>query len=542
MSLFASLGQEDVDDSLWGDGGLFSQNPVQDILDREEGFTLEELLEEDELIQEVKHLNTKLIAFLSQRSTVAQLVTYVVRDDTRDELDVMEAATVAEEAMAQAASANPSDATEKAETATAETGPDTPAFMQGMPQNVMAVLHEREKLGRFAYTASEIFCCEVPGVNCHLVEDAATVAKRKSEGGDGSCDTTPQQLPGGMSMLVAAASATEDANGDANGEEEKNSATVEKAPTTTTTTTTIDDVPTADAPLIAQFFHILHRPVLSPRTAGYLEKIVDLFLQREQDPLMNWVDQHPELLHRFIVHLGSISVSNVFRKLLDATDRQPPPTPDDDDDVPPGPASSFDMSTVETGRRILWQGQLGPSSTPTNPTTTTDTTTDTTTTATAAALDPASAYVVETILKVFTESGCEDDKYVSAGDALIDCVNRSTAQETILSLQSDEPPRNTPTSLMVALNTTTTANALMSAAVSADTSKCAVQGCLSVLVRLIEWHAQNLQFEADARLPTETMSDDDSSDDSSDDRGATTRMEAKTPRSSGTGDTFHYCR
>ena len=85
----------------------------------------------------------------------------------------------------------------------------------------------------------------------------------------------------------------------------------------------------------------------------------------------------------------------------------------------------------------------------------------------------------------------EDDKYVSAVDALIDCVNRSTAQETILSLQSDEPPRNTPTSLMVALNTTTTANALMSAAVSADTSKCAVQGCLSVLVRLIEWHAHH---------------------------------------------------
>ena len=63
-SLFASLGAaDDVDDSLWGDGGLFSNNPVQDVLDREEGFTLDDLLDEDELIQEVKHLNTKLILF-----------------------------------------------------------------------------------------------------------------------------------------------------------------------------------------------------------------------------------------------------------------------------------------------------------------------------------------------------------------------------------------------------------------------------------------------------------------------------------------------
>ena len=53
MSLFASLGSaEEVDHSLWGEGGLFGSNPVQDILDRGEGmFTLEDLLEEDELIQ-----------------------------------------------------------------------------------------------------------------------------------------------------------------------------------------------------------------------------------------------------------------------------------------------------------------------------------------------------------------------------------------------------------------------------------------------------------------------------------------------------------
>ena len=249
---------------------------------------------------------------------------------------------------------------------------------------------------------------------------------------------------------------------------------------------------------------------------------------------MNWVDAHPELLQRFIFHLSSISVSNVFRKLLDATDRQPPSSElnDTDDDTPPGPKavnSSFEMSALsgDDGRRILWQGKLGDGAAAT-------TTTTTTTAAGGRTLDAASMCVVSTILNVFNEPDCEDDKYVSAGDALIDCVNRSTAQETILSLQSDEPPRNTPTDLMSALNTTQAARALMAAAVSPTTAKCAVQGCLSVLVRLIEWHAQNLQFEADERLPTETMSDDEDSDK----EDAPAAAEAKTPRGSAQLDTF----
>ena len=270
MSLFASLGGEDVDDSLWGDGGLFSNNPVQDLLDREEGFTLEELLEEDELIQEVKHLNTKLIDFLSLRSTVAQLTAYVTRDDTKDEEDVMAAATQAEAEMDAAAAALPTGG-EAAVTGLGGDADDAPAFMNGMPQSVMQILHEREKLGRFAYTASEIFCCEVPGVNCHLLEDAATVAKRLKEGGDGSEDVTPEQLPGSTAAADAAAVAVAAAATAA-------AAAAAATPTSTEDQATTDANDASSGPLISSFFQILHRPTVSPRTAGYLEKIVDVFL------------------------------------------------------------------------------------------------------------------------------------------------------------------------------------------------------------------------------------------------------------------------
>jgi len=48
-------------------------SPVDAILDKEE-YTLEELLDEDELIQECKSLNARLTAFLKQRESVEKLV------------------------------------------------------------------------------------------------------------------------------------------------------------------------------------------------------------------------------------------------------------------------------------------------------------------------------------------------------------------------------------------------------------------------------------------------------------------------------------
>jgi hypothetical protein len=55
---------------------------------------------------------------------------------------------------------------------------------------------------------------------------------------------------------------------------------------------------------------------------------------------------------------------------------------------------------------------------------------------------------------------------------------------------------------MRALNTPAIVKMLIDSATNGNTQKTAVQGCLSVLVRLIEWHAQNLQSEADAALST----------------------------------------
>ena len=67
--------------------GHFSSPSIDTILDREAGFTLEELLEEDELLQECKGQNTKLTDFLSQPDTLGKLVRYCVEMPTAADSD-----------------------------------------------------------------------------------------------------------------------------------------------------------------------------------------------------------------------------------------------------------------------------------------------------------------------------------------------------------------------------------------------------------------------------------------------------------------------
>eukprot|EP01024_Parvocaulis_polyphysoides_P053956 TRINITY_DN54169_c0_g1_i1.p1 TRINITY_DN54169_c0_g1~~TRINITY_DN54169_c0_g1_i1.p1 ORF type:complete len:114 (-),score=8.84 TRINITY_DN54169_c0_g1_i1:72-413(-) len=52
---------------------------IEGIMEKE-GFTLEELLDEDELIQETKSQNHKLINFLKQKPTLEKILRYVVDD------------------------------------------------------------------------------------------------------------------------------------------------------------------------------------------------------------------------------------------------------------------------------------------------------------------------------------------------------------------------------------------------------------------------------------------------------------------------------
>jgi serine/threonine-protein phosphatase 6 regulatory subunit 3 len=75
--------------SLWS-GSLFAfTSPIDAILDRDD-FTLQELLEEDELLQEMKSNNTRLIDKFCEFDSLAMIVRYIseVAPDGSDELRV----------------------------------------------------------------------------------------------------------------------------------------------------------------------------------------------------------------------------------------------------------------------------------------------------------------------------------------------------------------------------------------------------------------------------------------------------------------------
>ncbi|EEF39231.1 serine/threonine-protein phosphatase 6 regulatory subunit 3 [Ricinus communis] len=68
---------------FWRMAGLSTASPVETILDKE-NFTLEELLDEDEIIQECKALNGRLINFLRERAQVEQLIRYIIEEAPED--------------------------------------------------------------------------------------------------------------------------------------------------------------------------------------------------------------------------------------------------------------------------------------------------------------------------------------------------------------------------------------------------------------------------------------------------------------------------
>ncbi|KAJ1284078.1 hypothetical protein BS78_03G176200 [Paspalum vaginatum] len=68
---------------FWRMTGLSAASPVDTILDKE-NFTLEELLDEDEIIQECKALNSRLINFLRDKAQVEQLLRYVIEEVPED--------------------------------------------------------------------------------------------------------------------------------------------------------------------------------------------------------------------------------------------------------------------------------------------------------------------------------------------------------------------------------------------------------------------------------------------------------------------------
>jgi hypothetical protein len=128
MSLLDAAGV--VTGDIWCSGAFSFESPLKDLLDSGE-YTLEQLLAEDELLQELRGLHPQLIAFFSTEKAVAGLARYATLSQTCSTNNSTESNT--------------------------ENGEDT--------QQDEDATHVR-----YPYMACEVICCEVKGIIDMLVE------------------------------------------------------------------------------------------------------------------------------------------------------------------------------------------------------------------------------------------------------------------------------------------------------------------------------------------------------------------------------------
>ncbi|KDD72734.1 hypothetical protein H632_c2960p0, partial [Helicosporidium sp. ATCC 50920] len=174
---------------FWKVSGITSASPVDSILDKE-GFLLEELLNEDELIQECKSLNNRLIDYLKEPEVLQQVLSYLVitpeeEDAGRTFADVVETSRRAflvlprvddvPEAASSSEGAAPASSSSSSE-GEAPADAVSEAFSPSSPPRVPAPrtpASDPRRQFKYPFAACELLCCEVDALLRALAGDDA---------------------------------------------------------------------------------------------------------------------------------------------------------------------------------------------------------------------------------------------------------------------------------------------------------------------------------------------------------------------------------
>ena len=252
---------------FWRVSGL-QACPVDAILDKEQ-YTLEELLDEDELVQEAKSLNPRLIEFLKRKENVEALVRYMVvgvRGEVGDS-----GGRAGGDDDGDGDGGQPSSASGKRDDREGREGRGGREGRQGrqdredredrevrddgddfLGRSSMDSLDSQDieqttRAFKYPYTACEIFCCEVEGIYNTLLEN--------------------------------------------------------------------EDV-------LALFFSILDRKTrpLNAILAGYFSRVMGALLARRSSDIVLYLQSNPEILNKLVYHVDTTSVAEVLARLAGADD------------------------------------------------------------------------------------------------------------------------------------------------------------------------------------------------------------------------------
>lgn len=296
MSLLDAAGV--INGDIWCNGAFDFESPLKDLLDSGD-YTLEQLLAEDELLQELRGVHPQLIEFFSSEEAVAGLIQYIILPPSTepttggDEAAAAEDSGEKEQQMTENAddtdaSKKESDEGEEEETETSkkpgewlqgDEPPEANAKTTKSPQEEMEDLHVR-----FPYMACEVICCEIKGIIDILVDGTVPPLSNDTSDEDGTDEVKKRKRP--SSKLIS-----DDARG---------------------------------KPILDLLFSILFTSEvgeIDDYRAGYLEKILSILFRHRPKDVAQYLNEgggkgDVTLMSAMFKHLYSHSLMQIVQRLL----------------------------------------------------------------------------------------------------------------------------------------------------------------------------------------------------------------------------------
>ena len=294
MSLLDAAGV--INGDIWCSGAFDFESPLKDLLDSGE-YSMEDLLAEDELLQELRGVHPQLIEFFSTEEAVSRLIQYIIlpkstealtsdlngeeqaTTESADKQDAGEDATESSEAKEKEMSSEKS-CEKSLEPGDWLDGEDEPKTKEKKPKTPQEEMEDRYI--RFPYMACEVICCEIKGIIDILVDGTVPLLPSESNGGDDDADKTKPTSPNLIS---------DEARG---------------------------------KPILDLLFSMLYDSEdgeIDDYRAGYFEKILSILFRYRPKEIAKYLDEgggkgDVTLMSAFFKHLYSHSLMQIVQRLL----------------------------------------------------------------------------------------------------------------------------------------------------------------------------------------------------------------------------------
>jgi hypothetical protein len=282
---------------IWSTGAFSFESPLKELLDTGE-YTIEQLLAEDELLQELRGVHPQLIQYFSSPESVTKLVQYII-------LPIHAHAEITKEF-----NGDKGDDTVEA----APLKPRDPGeWLRNNSANSTTPEKDPEmKHIRFPYMACEIICCEINHIIDILVDgDVPVETKHAAE------EATPEDTP---------------APGEETPEEEAAQAATDDD---TNSSPAAQQPPTRILDLLFSLLYDTAPGQLDDYRAGYFDKILTVLFRRRPEELAKYINEGGSkgadaLMEVMFSHLYSHSIMQIAQRLMLPQRPQPPGSQNDE--------------------------------------------------------------------------------------------------------------------------------------------------------------------------------------------------------------------